>query len=69
MSRLYLSWFLKDEMIEIYPMVERMDNYKLSDLKTAVFEDCSKYRFAKNVEQEKENTIGTDKFGYAQEFV
>ena len=54
----YLSWFLKDEMIEIYPMVERMDNYKLSDLKTAVFEDCSKYRFAKNVEQEKENTIG-----------
>lgn len=54
----YLSWFLNDESIEVYPMVEKLDDYKFSDLKTAVFEDGSAYKSSKNVASISENTIG-----------
>ena len=35
----YLAWFLKDETLEITPMVQPPKGYKLSDLSTAVFRD------------------------------
>ncbi len=55
----YLSWFLKDETIEIYPMIERLDNYKLSDLNTAVFKDSSKYKSVRSSNLANDDTIGS----------
>lgn len=54
----YLSWFLKDETIELYPMIEKIDDYKFCDLKTAVFEDSSVNKSSPNVTSASENTIG-----------
>lgn len=54
----YLSWFLKDETIEVYPMIEKLDDYKFSDLKTAVFEDSSVSKLNQNSASIIENSIG-----------
>lgn len=54
----YLSWFLKDEKIELYPMIEKIDDYKFCDLKTAVFDDSSVRRSSTNTASASENTIG-----------
>lgn len=40
-------------------MIERLDNYKLSDLNTAVFKDSSKYKSVRSSNLANDDTIGS----------